>query len=105
MDHHEGLSDQRGACTARATRLCGRRGQGRDPTLTALAGIAQKRTSSLPEYRPGQAVAGSAVGKLSSNESVLGPGPLVLEAIREAALTVGAYPNDRPLQERLAEQL
>jgi histidinol-phosphate aminotransferase len=47
----------------------------------------------LPAYQPGQKSPGPEAGKLSSNESPLGPGPAVRSALAAAAASVNRYPQ------------
>lgn len=73
--------------------------------MTALGLIAFKRLEGVPTYQPGKAILGPATGKLSANESVLGPGPLVRRAIADAADGVGGYPDEARLRRRLAQAI
>jgi histidinol-phosphate aminotransferase len=73
--------------------------------MTALGLIASKRLAGVPTYHPGKASPGPATGKLSANESVLGPGPLVRRAIADAAEGVGGYPDEARLCRRLAQAI
>ena len=56
-------------------------------------------------YQPGGAVAGEPSGKLSSNESPLGPGPQVIAAIEAVAPEAHIYRTSDGLRQVIAEQL
>ncbi len=73
--------------------------------MTALGQLAAKRLEGVPVYQPGRSLGGLITGKLSSNESVLGPGPYVKGALSLAASTVGTYPTEGQLRDLLAVRL
>jgi histidinol-phosphate aminotransferase len=56
-------------------------------------------------YQPGRGVSGEPSGKLSSNESHLGPGPAVIAAIEKVAPEVHVYQTSEGLRTRIAERL
>lgn len=56
-------------------------------------------------YHPGGAVSGEPSGKLSSNESYLGPGPAVIAAIEAVAPEVHVYRTSEALRAALAARL
>jgi histidinol-phosphate aminotransferase len=56
-------------------------------------------------YRPGGAVSGEPSGKLSSNESHLGPGPAVIAAIEAIAPGVHIYRTSDGLREAIAARM
>lgn len=62
--------------------------------MTEIVEIAHRRLEGIPKYRPGKPPAGHLAGKLSSNESVLGPGPEVIDALSRAARGVAHYPQE-----------
>lgn len=59
----------------------------------------------LKPYQPGAAPPGGAAGRLSSNESALGPAPGVRQAIRRVADQVHRYPSQQRARRALAEHL
>jgi len=73
--------------------------------VTAIGDLAARRVVGLPTYRPGKPSTGSAAGKLSSNESPLGAGPSVSDALRAAAGHPHRYPDDSATRHRLAAEL
>lgn len=70
-------------------------------SVSPLPAEARERVASLRRYQPGQEAL-SAGGKLSSNESPLGPAPRVREAIGRASTSVNRYPDSRPLRAQIA---
>lgn len=56
-------------------------------------------------YQPGGDIAGEPSGKLSSNESYLGPGPAVIAAIEAAAPEVHIYRTSSDLRAAIATQV
>jgi histidinol-phosphate aminotransferase len=64
--------------------------------VSALPAVARRRIASLRAYQPG-AAARTAAGKLSSNESPLGPSPAVRLAIANSAHDVNRYPSSLEL--------
>ena len=73
--------------------------------MTFLGDLAMKRLSAIPDYRPGRSAGGLAPGKLSANESVLGPGPHVQAALGQVTASIGSYPSELILKEKLAGRL
>jgi len=73
-------------------------------TATRLADIAEARLRGVPGYQPGQPSPGPAAGKLSSNESPLGPAPAARAALAAAAAggVVSHYPDERRARHLLA---
>jgi histidinol-phosphate aminotransferase len=69
--------------------------------VNALLELAQQRTTSVRGYQPGGAAVDPG-GKLSSNESPLGPSPRVRTAIATAAHQVHRYGDATPLRTALA---
>ena len=70
-----------------------------------MAGVAERaaeRLAGVPSYRRGLPGPGPAAGKLSSNESPLGPSPAVRAAITAAASSVNRYPEPESTAEILA---
>jgi histidinol-phosphate aminotransferase len=70
-------------------------------SVSALPPSVQKRLASLRTYQPG-ASASDDYGKLSSNESPLGPAPAVRLAVAAAADRTNRYPGVEPLRAALA---
>jgi histidinol-phosphate aminotransferase len=70
--------------------------------VTLVAEAARRRVASLPSYSPGKSAVTNA-GKLSSNESPLGPPPGVAEAVAGAMRDVNRYPDARSLIEKIAD--
>lgn len=71
--------------------------------MTEIVDIAHRRLEGVPRYRPGKPPAGHLAGKLSSNESVLGPGPNVIKALGAAARGVAHYPQEDAVIRGLAD--
>ena len=71
-------------------------------TADAVAHLAAHRVRDLPAYQPGRRSPGPQAGKLSSNESPLGPGPAVRSALAAAVASVNRYPEDSGVAGRLA---
>ncbi|HEU4975680.1 MAG TPA: aminotransferase class I/II-fold pyridoxal phosphate-dependent enzyme [Baekduia sp.] len=72
--------------------------------MSAIADVAERRTTAIRRYEPGRAAASSA-GKLSSNEAPLGPAPAVRAAVAAASHTVHRYASSEPLRAALAARL
>ncbi len=74
--------------------------------MTRLAEIAEARLRGIAGYRPGEASPGTAAGKLSSNESPLGPAPAARAAMAAAvaADAVSRYPGEQGARRVLAAQ-
>jgi histidinol-phosphate aminotransferase len=70
--------------------------------VSAVAEVAGRRLAALRRYRPGERATAPG-GKLSSNESALGPAPAVRQAAAAAGLNL--YPASEPLREALAAAL
>jgi len=70
-------------------------------SVIGLPALAQQRVSSLRPYRPGRPAV-SARGKLSSNESPLGPAPGVRDAVLAAISDVSRYPDAGRLTRTIA---
>lgn len=70
--------------------------------MTELSDIAATRLAGIAPYRPGKPPTGPLAGKLSANESALGPGPAVVAAIAGAAQGVGHYPREDSLLSAVA---
>lgn len=61
--------------------------------MSRLVEIAEARLHDVPGYRPGRASPGLPSGKLSSNESPLGPAPPIRDAVMAAVANVNHYPE------------
>ncbi|HEY2654355.1 MAG TPA: histidinol-phosphate transaminase [Solirubrobacteraceae bacterium] len=72
-------------------------------SVVNLPDIARMRTIAFAGYRPGKP-ATTPAGKLSSNESALGPAPGVNEAVAVAMRDAHRYPDLRPLRRMVAAQ-
>lgn len=72
-------------------------------SVTTVTDLARARASAFSGYRPGRQ-ASRPEGKLSSNESALGPAPRVVEAIAAAAREAHRYPEAAPLRSAIAAQ-
>ena len=70
-------------------------------SVTSVTELARARTSAFNGYQPGRQ-ARRPEGKLSSNESALGPAPKVIEAIADAAHRAHRYPDASPLRKAIA---
>ena len=70
--------------------------------MTTVTDVARIRASAFSGYQPGRP-ASRPEGKLSSNESALGPSPSVTEAIAHAARSAHRYPDSSPLRAAIAE--
>lgn len=64
--------------------------------MSRIGEIAEARLRDIAAYRQGQQSPGLPSGKLSSNESALGPAPAVRAAVMAAAADVNHYPEQGP---------
>ena len=95
------LSEFAGVVRAQLERPGG--GEGRPVSVVNFPDIARMRTTAFAAYRPGKP-ARTPAGKLSSNESALGPAPGVIEAVAVAMRDAHRYPDVRPLTRMVAAQ-
>ena len=73
--------------------------------MAGLAERAAERVAGVPAYRPGRPSPGPAAGKLSSNESPLGPSPAVRAAISASVSSLNRYPEQGRAVDALAGYL
>ena len=72
--------------------------------MSALLGTAERRLAAIERYRAGRP-AGRVAGKLSANESPLGPSPRVRAAIAQAAHAANRYETSDELRALLAVEV